>query len=45
VQGLKTWIFEASAKAHNRTPTPFRNAEALLPSAQAEGSHQTRHSF
>src|ERR1700691_5074962 len=39
-QTLWPWIFEASAKAHNQSPTLFRNAEALLPSAKAEGSHQ-----
>jgi hypothetical protein len=32
----------ASAKAHHQSPTLFRNAEALLPSAEAEGSHQSR---
>jgi hypothetical protein len=31
----------ASAKAHHQSPTLFRNAEALLPSAEAEGSHQS----
>jgi hypothetical protein len=25
-----------------KSPTLFRNAEALLPSAKAEGSHQTK---
>jgi hypothetical protein len=33
--------FEAGAKAHDRSRTLSRNAEALLPSAKAEGSHQT----
>ena len=33
--------FEAGAKAHDRDRTLSRNAEALLPSAKAEGSHQT----
>src|ERR1700679_4393642 len=30
---------EASAQAHHQSPTLFRNAEALLPSVEAEGSH------
>jgi hypothetical protein len=34
-------LIEASAKAHDQDRALFRNAEALLPSAKAEGSHQT----
>jgi hypothetical protein len=34
-------LIEASAKAHDQDRALFRKAEALLPSAKAEGSHQT----
>ena len=44
-EGYQGMVFEASAKAQSQSPTLFRNAEALLPSAKAEGSHQTRGFF
>ena len=39
---LEPWTFEASAKAHDQSRILFRNAEALLPPAEAGGSHQAR---
>jgi hypothetical protein len=36
---LARGFFDASAKAQDKSRTLSRNAEALLPSAKAEGSH------
>jgi hypothetical protein len=38
--GFSPGFFEAGAKAHNQSQPHFRNAEALLPSAKAEGSNR-----
>jgi hypothetical protein len=38
--GFSPGFFAAGAKAHDQGRSLFRNAEALLPSAEAEGSHQ-----
>src|ERR1700721_2211577 len=37
--GFSPGFFDASAKAQDKSRTLSRNAEALLPSAKAEGSH------
>src|ERR1700727_319220 len=42
MMGCSPGFFEASAKARDAKSNSFRNAEALLPSAKAEGSHRER---
>jgi hypothetical protein len=37
------WEVMAGAKAHDQFRTLSRNAEALLPSAKAEGSHPAQY--
>jgi hypothetical protein len=42
IRALALDFFRGQSKAHDHSRTLSRNAEALLPPAKAEGSHQAR---